>query len=346
MVNCNEPGNMAPMSDAFTRQEIEELGRTHDRLAKDRVRQSVNRVVHTAFRAVGKVGDAVFRSVPSDGSYVDVVETLSTDALTRLFTHRTCAIHVRSFVPRETCDAIADWMVETFKFQKWEEASTGSTDLTDMFYGVGLPVNAVGESRERAIAYFSQAVPTIQRVRAASKGGLAPVDKLRLELDELWPDGANIRVDPQYKRKNLVGLGRLMKPEGMVGESTRSRGIIHVDASPVLSEEQGLFSANVYLRTPARGGELDVWGVRPNLLQGRMLAEYLDQAFEPAERERTQQVLRERLPPAQTIQVEAGDLVIINAGRPHAVRGFDEAYRVTLQTFIDYTRSQPLRLFA
>jgi hypothetical protein len=149
-----------------------------------------------------------------------------------------------------------------------------------------------------------------------------------------------------YKRKMLVGLGRLMRPEGMVGDSTRTAGIIHVDASPQISEAHGLFSANVYLRTPARGGELDVWSVAPGRLEATMLSGYLDHAFDPEHREKTQTILRRRLPPAHTIGVAPGDLVIINAGRPHAVRGFDEGCRVTLQTFIAHVHAEPLKLFA
>lgn len=303
-------------------------------------------VMRRAMRVVARAGDALVGRVPSDGSGVEVASELSTQALERLLSNRTCALHVPSYVARETCDAVASWMLETARFQKWEEASTGAVDQTDMFYGIGLPVNAVGESRERCIAYFSEAVRTIQRVRAAGGNRLTPVDKLRLELDELWPEGANLRVDPVFGRKMLVGLGRLMRPDGMVGNSTRDKGIIHVDASPRIGPEHGLFSANVYVRTPERGGELDVWSVAPGRLAATILSGYLDHAFDPENRERTQTILRNRLPPPHTIRVAPGDLVFINAGRPHAVRGFDEGCRITLQSFIEHVRSEPLKLFA
>jgi hypothetical protein len=156
-----------------------------------------------------------------------------------------------------------------------------------------------------------------------------------------------VRVDPVYRKKMLAGLGRLMKPEGMVGEMlTRTSGIIHTDASPQIDAQAGLFTANVYLRTPSTGGELDVFSVSPGKLDAMYLGHYLKHAFDKQHRERTQQVLRARLPAPCTIVVARGDLVVFNSGRPHAVRGFPEGRRVTLQTFIDHGRSRPLTLFA
>lgn len=334
----------AMLSDA----EAEDLVRTHGEQMQQRLPVLRGRLAHLSGTAIAHARDTLWNGtggIPSDGTIVEVVDELTTAALQRLADNRTCALHVKGFAEPETCTAVADWMLDTCRFSKWEEL-IGKTDLSDMFFGVGIPVNALAESPARCVAYFDQAVPTIRRIREAAKGRLAPVDKLRLELDELWPEGANVRVDPVYRKKMLVGLGRLMKPEGMVGESTKTRGIVHVDASPRISREAGLFTANVYLRTPEVGGELDVWSVTPSRVDAAYLGHHLQFAFDPEHRERTQELLRRRLPTPRTIAVRQGDLVLFNAGRPHAVRGFPEGVRVTLQSFLDHRRGQPLTLFA
>lgn len=331
----------------LTREEIEAVGRTYDELQRDRLRPPVRNLARRAMRIVAKAGDALGRSVPSDGSRLELAEELSAGALERLFSNETCALHVPGFATPDVCEVISGWMVETFRFHKWEEASSGgATDQTDMYYGVGLPVNAMGESRERCLAYFAEALPAIRKIRDAAAGRLSPIDRLRLELDELWPEGANVRRDPVFGRKMLVGLGRLMKPDGMVGDRTKTDGIIHVDASTRLSRDHGLFSAILYLHVPDSGGELDVWPIAPSALEAPMLAGYLDHAFDPETREATQAVLRRRLPPPVTVAVKPGDLVLINVGRPHAVRGFASGYRAALQTFVDFRRGRALELFA
>ncbi len=333
----------------LTAEEAAELARTHAEQMKQRLPVLRGRIAHVSATAIARARDTLRSggggAIASDGTTVEVAAELTTAALERLAANRTCALHVKGFADPETCESVASWMLETCRFEKWEEL-IGKTDLSDMFFGVGIPVNALAESPARCIDYFDQAVPTIRRIRAAAKGRLSPIDKLRLELDELWAHGANVRVDPVYKKKMLVGLGRLMKPEGMVGESTKTRGIVHVDASPRIRSEAGLFTANVYLRTPAVGGELDVWSVTPSRIDAMYLGHHLQFAFDPENRERTQALLRTRLPEPWTIAVRPGDLVLFNAGRPHAVRGFPEGVRVTLQSFLDHRRDQPLTLFA
>lgn len=337
------------MTHSLRPEEAEAIAKEHRAQMRQRLAIVRARLTALSARAVAKARDTFVNgggTLADDGARIEVVPELTERALERLFTNQTCAVHVPAFADEAGCDALAGWMMETCKFEKWESL-IGETDLSDMFFGIGTPVNALAGSPERCVAYFDDALPTIRRVRAAAKGRLTPVDRLRLELDELWPSGASVRLDPVYRKKMLVGLGRLMTPDGMVGDvDTKTKGLVHTDASPEISPERGLFSANVYLRTPTAGGELDVWPVTPSKLDAMYLSHHLGLAFDKEHRERTQKIVRARLPPPQTVRVATGDLVIINAGRPHAVRGFGEGVRVTIQSFIDYERGAPLTLFA
>ena len=44
--------------------------------------------------------------------------------------------------------------------------------------------------------------------------------------------------------------------------------------------------------------------------------------------------------------IKKGDLIILNSGRPHAVRGFEDGVRISMQTFISYRKDNILQLFS
>lgn len=278
--------------------------------------------------------------IESDGTAVLKRRQLDEEGLRALFHNKACALHVPQFVSRATCSKLSRWMLATSKITKWK--------TTDMYFGLGLPVQSMyGPRVENCLDYFRKAVPNMRNLREAIDGTV-PLDKLRLELDEVWPTGANVSADNPYHRKMFVGLGRVMRPEGAIGKATRTEGLIHVDASVKLDPNDGAFSANVYMQVPTQGGELAVWAVneRPTSTVGKILATLLRNAFYPDFRERIQRGLRTILPPPIEIKVKPGDLVIINTGRPHAVRGFSKGTRLTMQTFVIQQAGRPLQLYS
>jgi hypothetical protein len=278
--------------------------------------------------------------IESDGTPVLKRKELDAESLRAMFHNEACALHIPQFVSKKTCTQLSRWMMTTSKITKWK--------TTDMYFGLGLPVQSMyGPRVENCLNYFRHAVPTMRRLREAVDGTV-PLDKLRLELDEVWPTGAQVSADNPYNRKMFVGLGRVMRPEGAIGKDTKTEGLIHVDAPTRLDPDDGAFSANVYLQVPTEGGELAVWNVneRPNSTVGRILETLLRNAFYPDFRERIQRAMRTILPRPIEIKVKPGDLVIINTGRPHAVRGFSKGIRVTMQTFVTQKTGCPLQLYS
>lgn len=277
----------------------------------------------------------------SDGAGVATCSELTPSALEDLFANRTCALRVPGFTDTNSCKELARWLADR-PAQTWGNADTA--------YSAGIPLNALSWSVDEAIAYFKEALPAMRAIRGAAKG-LSPLDKLRLELDELWPSGATVSRDNPYRRKMLVGLARVMRPETLLDGITHIEGIIHTDSSMFLDSERGLFSANVYLDVPTSGGELNIFPVamqQPEHLQKlvRVIAYLLQYSFDPVHRERVQRQLHALLPPPVTLTPSAGDLIVLNTGRPHAVRGFTEGTRVTLQAFARHEGARPLQLFS
>jgi hypothetical protein len=93
---------------------------------------------------------------------------------------------------------------------------------------VGVPYNvALGKGPAAIDEYFRTAQAAVKSMREPLSAGagplLSPIDQLRLELDELWPDGACVTKDKQG-RLFLPGLARIMK-----GPTRHTAGFVHVD---------------------------------------------------------------------------------------------------------------------
>lgn len=96
---------------------------------------------------------------------------------------------------------------------------------------------------------------------------------------------------------------------------------------------QGQLAVNVYLETPLRGGELELWRWRPTReqlarvrLQGSGYG--ADRSLLPA--------------PDVTVSVSPGDLVVFDAARLHAVRRQAVGRRIGVSCFLGYRRGLPL----
>lgn len=208
---------------------------------------------------------------------------------------------------------------------------------------VGLPLNmAVESGPEEVEKYYEDAIPLMRQLR--SKGAesclLSPVDKLRLELDEEWGDGCNVLKDKQG-RAHLAGLGRIMR-----GNPRWSEGFCHVDDLGMTLQGKGLFSANIYLKTPSvgGGGELQLWNIdipsRWDFYRNAATLSWLTNQDEEGQR-----LLRDKLPEPVRLVPEVGELILICAQRPHAAQGLkDGEERVSMQSFITYNKGQPLVL--
>ena len=111
-------------------------------------------------------------------------------------------------------------------------------------------------------AYFDEALESIRWMRETDCGGgagiggsgssgskgsgggaphghpqlsLSPLDKMRLELDELWPGGATLLKDKATGRPFLPGVGRVMH-----GPTIWPEGFAHVDDLAALEQVSGI----------------------------------------------------------------------------------------------------------
>ncbi|WP_224364962.1 2OG-Fe(II) oxygenase [Hyalangium versicolor] len=251
---------------------------------------------------------------------------------------RAVAIHIPGFCPRAHAHRAVRGL-DTRAAKNWRLGR----DKTDMNYLLGTPVQVAEMSQAGLARYFREALPNLRRLRAAFAPYVSPVDRLRLELDELWPHGAHL-ADSEGK-KLFVGVMRVMRREHLLEGVAQQWGACHVDDLALPDKPRNL-SANIYLRVPRSGGELSLWNLRPaaDNVSNTFFRLLSGSAFKPG----VQEIIHETLgPPDHVIRPEPGDLVLLDSGRPHAVRGFSRGDRISIQSFVQvHGPSQPLTLYA
>ena len=256
-------------------------------------------------------------------------EVVSAPELTRqhldaLFNREICVLRVSEFCAPELASRMADWLLAHARVEQYghEELKQDGT-LEYLYYGVdrvGVPFNkTLGPNGEAFCeTYYREALPGIRRLRASIGCDLTPVDRLRLELDEIWPNGANVAAFEG--RKMFVGIARIMQAE----RSKPSEQFPHFDGVlPNIFPFDGQFGANIYLRVPDEGGELQVWGAPPE----------------------NEEIVRSKLGEPTRIKPSRGDLVLFDAGRVHAIGAFTKGVRVGLHCFVGYKKDHPIQLW-
>ena len=185
------------------------------------------------------------------------------------------------------------------------------------------------QSDEVRREYHEQAANNIRRVRALFGDLASPMDRLRILLDDIWPEGAHLlSVDG---RKCFVGVCRYLTP-GIDLEPhidnldwTLPRGIAW--------KLHHQLSANIYLQVPPIGGELELWNFLPGASE-----------YAALKGPRHYGVNRSSLSaPDLVIKPAPGDLIFLNPRFVHAVRPVREKDRITLSAFVGVrSESEPL----
>ncbi|MEU8469265.1 2OG-Fe(II) oxygenase [Streptomyces sp. NPDC029006] len=183
-------------------------------------------------------------------------------------------------------------------------------------------------SREHEEHYFADALPAIQSLREYWAPNISPIDRLRLELQEGWPGGANMEyLDGQPL---FVGQARIFhEGKGAIPHQDflpwELRDRQHAQGVDNFAELIGQLTANMYLITPESGGELELWP-----------AGYDYPAYDLLRSDPSSYGLdRGRIPEATTtLKPHDGLLILFHATRVHAVRPSQGSDRVALSTFI------------
>lgn len=186
-----------------------------------------------------------------------------------------------------------------------------------------------GSTNDRALTeYLRKADPLMGEIRACCAPSASPLDVLWQDLDNYYGlERARIDGRPMF-----AGICRVF-PEGSELLPHNDRLSRDAPGLPLGDELDAQLAANVYLQVPERGGELQLWDLRPDEAQLAAWrapdSEYgTDRALVP--------------PPACTLPVAAGDLVLMDATKLHAVSRQERGVRIGLSCFLGVRRGRPL----
>jgi len=238
------------------------------------------------------------------------------------------AIRVSKFYPDELCDKISKLVIGNPDLDSYAVEPT-----LQRFAGKALFDAANDPSMLEN--YYTTAPKSIRAVRDAIYPYLAPIDQVRLILQEVWPAGS--MLENFHGRLVNSGLVRVF--------GTGSKALAHQDSthwdiptSHVAWSLISQFAVNVHLRRADAGGELVLWDFG-----------FTNKSDHDAAQVDGKYAINESLIPVPKLVVvpEKGDLILFNARRVHAVRPILAGTRVAASTFIGYRGpASPLTLFS
>jgi hypothetical protein len=281
---------------------------------------------------------------PPDGTQAVVAESLTRPLLEDFFSNRILAIHIPGWYDSELCDRLARNILQ-MSMNNWNVYDVKEGYRKSDVEVVGHPFNMAILDEERWKRYFMGMRDTTLQIRSLAGMASGPLDRFRLEMDEIWPEG--LMVGKFKGAKMIPGLIRVMHEDA--GSRANIPVNCHVDDSPLLSARHGLFSVNIYLQPANEGGEVFLWNMRMEGMGSIFKHWYVTKNFflnSSYANEDLQRQFQQRLPPPVRLRVGKGDLVMLNTGRPHAVAPFSGGPRVSMQAFLTYRKNKPIGIWA
>lgn len=256
----------------------------------------------------------------------DFARELTRDSLLRLAHREIAAIHVPGFCDRRIAAEAARKAVRHKALGNYHKKWTSTVGR------VHLPHIDTAWNPELTARYHDSALPSIHEVRALFAPYLSPVDQVRLLLQECWPAGADLlRL---RGRPCFVGALRVFHPTTSAFLPHNDRIEQETDAPEIAGVTEQL-AANVYLRMPEEGGDLQLWRREPTSAETRTILEV--EGLDPTTVE----------PPAHVIRPQAGDLIIFSSRKLHAVTPARDGHRVGMAAFIACKGTgEPLRYWS
>lgn len=269
-------------------------------------------------------------AVSTDGLRVLKRRQLDAKTLGDLIAEKVAVIHIPGYCDPALAARAAKAVVVRFPLNTKNYGKlTRDGHHLDVNYPVATPKVLGMTSKTSSARYFREASRANQHIRDLFGRELSPLDRLRLELDEVWPAGCH--VTKTKGKTNLAGSIRHMTAETLI--PGLPEGYCHID-DPNRFDFRRYFSACIYLKVPSRGGELNVWDVSYTPENSVNPLIKLCNRPEPE----LQRAIRQRLPKPLVVKPAPGDLILFDVGRPHAVSGFARGERICIQSFVRINR--------
>jgi hypothetical protein len=241
-------------------------------------------------------------------------DVLSADNLHRLISGEVTALCVPMYYPQDVLNGLYS------RIQR--SGLRTSYAYTSVISKIGIAWQEVlkGSVAEKS-AYFLNARGYFSGIREIFNG-LSPLDKFRLDVDEIWPQGAGIM---RYEGCLMfAGVIRIFE-EG-------SLALPHQDDLTDLGIDLQI-GMNVYLQPAKCGGKLELWDVTLSSEEYNTLRLPGSYGLD-----------RQKLPEPDSVLIpEAGDLLIFDTRKIHAVSEITQGTRISQGSFIGFKKGQSLK---
>lgn len=240
-------------------------------------------------------------------------DALSSTNLLDIFENRAIALVIKKYYSSEICSELTKKCIGD-NIEHYENAPSIGRYGMAYYETEGVP--------ERLNKYYTKSITTIKDIRKLFSPYISPMDKLRLDLEEEWQYGANIQnID---NKKMFVGLLRLLEPNV---DFLPHQDIFHLDAisNDKARELKAQIAANIYIKTPNNGGELNLWSYG-----------FHDYEYNEKLDTNSYGISRNKLPEHSiSIKPESGDLILFNSRVLHAIKPGNST-RISLSCFIGF----------
>lgn len=240
---------------------------------------------------------------------------LTQDHITGLIDRSITAVRIPKWYNETLCNTIADRLTNNSLYGNYINAPKIARVGQAFFES-----QASAESQQR---YNESSVKWVKQMRHATAPYLSPIDKLRVEVDEVWNAGSHLYSFAGTKM--FAGLGRHFT-EGSEADPHTDVFAWDTPDDSEICEITDQLAWNVYLSMPEEGGQLTLWDEWPDKAeyeQKRILGSYGLQ----------RNMLKD---PVASITPDLGEAIFFNPRRVHAVERVTAGSRVTWSCFVGY----------
>ncbi|MCI4671962.1 MAG: 2OG-Fe(II) oxygenase [Bacteroidia bacterium] len=190
---------------------------------------------------------------------------------------------------------------------------------------LGMTIFETENKQEKLREYHKLARNSAERLRAITAPTVNPLDLLRLRLMEAWRWG--LKVEWALGEPMNPGIVRYFEQGDSDGlpphQDLLSRDLPNNHRA---KEVEVQLAANIFIKVPQEGGEIEIWDHEPNLVQ-----------FEALKEERYDFIDREKIPgEGIKIKPQEGELMLFRSSCVHAVLPSKSSTRIAYSCSVGY----------